>query len=61
MSSTRITWQDALLMREDVKRYEAIDGELYVTPGPSRRHQRVSKNLGAALRQLLDAPGHGAQ
>jgi Uma2 family endonuclease len=46
-------------MPEDGKRYEAIDGELYVTPAPSRPHQRVSENLGAALRQLLDVPGHG--
>ncbi|NIR45264.1 MAG: Uma2 family endonuclease, partial [Gemmatimonadetes bacterium] len=32
MATERITWQDAQLMPEDGKRYEAIDGELYVTP-----------------------------
>ncbi len=59
MSTTRITWRDALLMPEDGKRYEAIDGELYVTPAPSRRHQRVSLKLGIALLELLEKPGHG--
>jgi Uma2 family endonuclease len=59
MSTTRITWQDALLMPEDGKRYEAIDGELYVTPAPVLRHQWISANLGAALRRLLQEPGHG--
>ena len=59
MATARITWQDALLMPEDGKRYEAIDGELYVTAAPSRRHQWLSENLGAALRKLLVEPGHG--
>ncbi len=59
MSTTRITWQDAQLMPEDGKRYEAIDGELYVTPAPVLRHQWISGNLGAALRGMLMEPGHG--
>jgi len=59
MSTTRITWQDAQLMPEDGKRYEAIDGELYVTPAPVLRHQWISANLEAALRRLLMEPGHG--
>jgi Uma2 family endonuclease len=59
MATTRITWQDAQLMPEDGKRYEAIDGELYVTPAPFLRHQWIAGNLAAALRQLLMEPGHG--
>jgi Uma2 family endonuclease len=59
MATERITWQDAQLMPEDGKRYEAIDGELYVTPAPSRRHQWVSGNLERALCRLLQDPGHG--
>ena len=59
MATERITWQDAQLMPEDGKRYEAIDGELYVTPAPTLRHQWVSENLGAALREALVEPGHG--
>ena len=59
MSTTRITWRDTLLMPEDGKRYEAIDGELYVTPAPLLRHQWISANLEAALRLMLMEPGHG--
>lgn len=59
MATTRITWRDAQLMPENGKRYEAIDGELYVTPAPSRRHQWVSGNLERELRRLLQDPGHG--
>jgi Uma2 family endonuclease len=59
MATERITWQDTLLMPEDGKRYEAIDGELYVTPAPSRRHQRISFNLARALYSILEGPGHG--
>ena len=59
MATERITWQDTLLMPEDGKRYEAIDGELYVTAAPLRRHQRVSLNLETALHALLDKPGLG--
>ncbi len=59
MATARITWADAQLMPEDGKRYEAIDGELYVTAAPSRRHQWVSGNLEAALRELLQKPKLG--
>jgi Uma2 family endonuclease len=59
MATARITWQDTLRMPEDGKRYEAIDGELYVTAAPFRRHQRVSLNLATALHALLDASGLG--
>jgi Uma2 family endonuclease len=59
MSTAQITWQDAQLMPEDGKRYEAIEGELYVTPAPSFRHQRVSLKLALALHRLLEEPGHG--
>jgi Uma2 family endonuclease len=59
MATERITWQDAQLMPEDGKRYEAIDGDLYVTPAPSRRHQWVSGNLERALCRLLQDPGYG--
>jgi Uma2 family endonuclease len=59
MATAWITWQDAQLMPEDGKRYEAIDGDLYVTPAPSRRHQWVSGNLERALCRVLQDPGHG--
>ncbi len=59
MATTRITWRDTLLMPEDGKRYEAIDGELYVSAAPSYRHQRISGKLFIALVRLLEEPGHG--
>ncbi len=59
MATARITWQDTLLMPEDGKRYEAIDGVMYVTPAPARRHQWISGNLGRELRRLLQDPGQG--
>ena len=59
MPKTRITWADAQLMPEDGKRYEAIDGELYVTAAPLLRHQWIQGNLYVALRLLLEEPGHG--
>lgn len=46
-------------MPEDGKRYEAIGGELYLTPAPSLRHQRVSGKLFTALVRLLDDAGLG--
>ena len=46
-------------MPEDGKRYEAIGGELYVTPAPRTLHQRASHLLTVELHDLLDEPGHG--
>ncbi len=38
MANTKITWRDVLLMPEDGKRYEAIEGDLYVIPVLTLRH-----------------------
>ena len=54
-----ITWQDVQQMPDDGNRYEAIEGDLYMTPAPTYRHQRVSWRLGKALDRLLEEPGHG--
>jgi len=59
MATARITWHDALLMPEDTRRYEAIDGDLYVIPAPSRRHQWVVRRLIVELDRLLMEPGYG--
>jgi Uma2 family endonuclease len=59
MPSTRITWQDVLLMPEDGNRYEAIGGELFVTPPPRVPHQQIALNLVDALLPLLQHPGYG--
>lgn len=40
------TYQDYLDLPDDGNRYEIIWGELYMmTPAPSTRHQRISRNL----------------
>ncbi|WP_419161627.1 Uma2 family endonuclease [Candidatus Palauibacter sp.] len=54
-----ITWQDVQQMPDDGNRYEAIEGELYMTPAPSIRHHRLSRRLYDALKPLLPDPGHG--
>ena len=59
MPATKITWRDVLEMPEDKNRYEAIDGELYVSPPPKPPHQWVLSNLFSALVDLLMRPGHG--
>lgn len=59
MSGTQITWHDALLMPEDTRRYEAIEGDLHVIPAPSRRHQRTSHRLAVELDRVLVEPGYG--
>jgi len=60
----RFTYNDYLLLPED-KRYEILDGELFMVAAPNTRHQRVSLNLKLALFQyvrhrnlgvILDAP-----
>lgn len=59
MPSIRTTWEDAQAMPDDGNRYEAIGGELYVTPAPRLRHQRISQRLEWALKRILVDPGHG--
>jgi Uma2 family endonuclease len=41
----RLTYEDFCLLPNNGKRYEIIDGELFVTPSPLRRHQRALANL----------------
>jgi Uma2 family endonuclease len=49
-ANVRFTYHDYLLLPED-KRYEILDGELYVVAAPNTRHQRISIKLSAALLQ----------
>lgn len=46
-------------MPEDGNRYEAIGGELYVTPPPRVPHHRIAMRLVEALLPLLKQAGHG--
>ena len=58
-TTTPTTWADVERMPEDGNRYESIGGQLYMTPAPAIRHQRVSKLLQGALMRLLEHAGHG--
>ncbi|MGH7898131.1 MAG: Uma2 family endonuclease [Candidatus Binatia bacterium] len=60
-----LTYEDYLELPDDGKQYEILDGELFVTPAPVPRHQRVSRNLQWILEayvrahrvgEILDAP-----
>jgi Uma2 family endonuclease len=51
----RLTYEDFLLFPDDGKRHELIDGEHYVTPSPSLRHQRLLGRLHFALEEQIRA------
>ena len=44
-SSAKLTYDDYLQFPDDGLRHEIIEGEHYVTPSPSMRHQRISRRL----------------
>lgn len=45
----RLCYDDYVGLPDDGRRYEILDGELFVTPAPSSRHQQVSINLAVLL------------
>ncbi len=45
VSTVKFTYEDYLLFPENGKRHELIDGEHYMTPAPSTKHQRISRKL----------------
>jgi Uma2 family endonuclease len=47
--SNQLTYEDYLLLPDDGKRHEIIDGDHYVTPAPKTKHQKVSFNLTVAM------------
>ncbi len=53
--STKFTHADLLVMPNDGKRREIIDGDLYVTPSPRFSHQNIVLKLAVALENYLEA------
>jgi Uma2 family endonuclease len=49
----KFTYEDYLLFRDDGKRHELIEGEHHMTPSPSTKHQKVSRNLLLAIGGFL--------
>ena len=56
--SLRFTYEDYLLLPED-RRYEIVDGELFLTPAPTPYHQSVAMRLGFALHAFVEREGLG--
>ncbi len=53
------TYSDYLKLPDDGKRYEILEGELFVSPAPLTQHQRVSKRLLLVLNRALEETGRG--
>lgn len=58
-SGRKLTYDDFLLFPDDGQRHELIDGEHFVTPSPTTRHQRLSIRLSTALYAHLRDHGGG--
>lgn len=50
---TKFTYDDYLLFPDDGRRHELIEGDHYMTPSPSKKHQQISLNLAYAIRHHL--------
>ncbi|MBZ0167861.1 hypothetical protein MELA_01650 [Candidatus Methylomirabilis lanthanidiphila] len=50
----KLTYDDYLLFPDDGRRHELIDGDHYMTPSPSKRHQRISLNIAYRIRAHLE-------
>jgi Uma2 family endonuclease len=60
LPQVRYTYADLEAFPEgDGKRYEIIDGELFVTPSPILRHQEVLRNLVVRIQSHLDEDPRG--
>jgi Uma2 family endonuclease len=53
-SAVKLTYADFVLFPDDGKRHELIDGEHYVTPSPTTRHQRMSGRLFLLIASWLE-------
>jgi|SRR5215213_8276036 len=53
--SPKLTYEDYILLPDDGRRHEIIEGEHYVTAAPFIRHQRLSIDLSTELMNFLKA------
>lgn len=51
----KVTADDYRLLPEGGPRYQLIEGELYMSPSPSRFHQTIVLNISFLLRNFVDA------
>lgn len=57
-TSLKFTYEDYIHMPEG-KRYEIVEGELYMVPSPTTMHQRVSRELEEMLSKFVKEKGLG--
>ena len=57
--SLRFTYEDYVLLPDD-RRYEVIDGELYLTPAPTPYHQIVKRRIERLLEDHVPERGSRA-
>lgn len=55
----KLDYEDYARIPPDGKRYELLEGDLFVTPAPSPLHQRASKRLQRQLEAYFEARGLG--
>ncbi|MDP9121137.1 MAG: Uma2 family endonuclease [Acidobacteriota bacterium] len=55
----KLTYEDYLGFPQDGKRHELIDGEHYVSPSPTSRHQSAAGNLYLTLGNFVRKHGSG--
>jgi Uma2 family endonuclease len=59
VQQTEWTAEMARALPDDGKRYEVLDGELYVSPAPSWKHQAVLQRLFLIVHAYVEAHGLG--
>ena len=55
MSRVALTYRDYAALPDDGRRYQILDGELFVTPAPGTRHQIILMRLSAQLHAHVSA------
>ena len=58
-SAPPLTYDDYVLIPDDGKRHEIIDGDEYMAPAPSTPHQQIVLNLATALKTEADQQSAG--
>jgi Uma2 family endonuclease len=51
----KLTYQDLREMLNDSRRYELIDGEVYMAPSPNRKHQRTVFRIAIKIHALVES------
>jgi Uma2 family endonuclease len=53
-ATTKLTYDDYVLIPDDGLRHEIIDGEHHVNPAPNVRHQRISRRIFRSIADFVD-------